>query len=99
MGADVGNPGIVTVQAIRSAKNILIICFVYIALTVPLLTFAVLRHVIYSERITRVFSFSAACLYSCNSFMNSFLYLVLYRLMRKKIVRMFTDMRDCLRRD
>ena len=99
MGADVGNPGLVTVQAIRSAKNILIICFVYIALIVPLLTFAVLRHAIYSERITRVFSFSAAWLYNCNSFMNSLLYLVLYRSVRKKIVRMFTNMRDCLRRD
>ena len=93
------NTGLVTVQTIRSAKNILIICFVSIALSVPLLSFAVLRHAIYSQQIARVFSFSAAWLFSCNSFMNSFLYLVLHRSVRKKIVRMFTDMRDCLRRD
>ena len=93
------NTGLVTLQTIRSAKNILIICFVSIALNIPLLTFAVLRHAIYNQQIARVFSFSAAWLYNCNSFMNSFLYLILYRSVRKKIVRMFTDMRDCLRRD
>ncbi|KAI0227670.1 hypothetical protein LSAT2_021827 [Lamellibrachia satsuma] len=93
------NTGLVTLQTIRSAKNILIICFVSIALNVPLLTFAVLRHAIYSQQIARVFSFIAVWLYNCNSFMNSFLYLILYRSVRKKIVRMFTDMRDCLRRD
>ena len=92
------NTGLVTLQTIRSAKNILIICFVSIALNFPLLTFAVLRHATYNQQIARVFSFSAAWLYNCNSFMNSFLYLILYRSVRKKIVRMFTDMRDYLRR-
>ena len=104
MGTRVGdndavNPGLVTVQAIRSAKNILIICFVSLALNVPLLTFAVLRHAIHDERITSVFRFGAMWIYICNSFMNSFLYLVLYRSVRKKIVCMFTDMRDFIRCD
>ena len=73
------NTGLVTLRTIRSAKNILIICFVSIALNVPLLTFALLCHAIYSQQIARVFSFSSVWLYNCNSFMNSFLFLILYR--------------------
>ena len=91
--------GLVTVQSIRSAKNIFIICLVSIALNMPLLTFAVIRHVINNQRITDAFSFSAMWLFSCNSFMNSFLYIVLHRSVRIKLAPMFTEMRAVLRRD
>ena len=90
------NTGMITVQAIRSAKSILIICFVSLALTVPLLAFAVLKHVFGNENVTSVLSFSALWLYNSNSFMNSLLYLVLYRSVREKTMRMFSDMRDAL---
>ena len=93
------NTGMITVQAIRSAKSILIICFVSVTLIVPLLAFAVLKHVIGNENVTSVLSFSALWLYNSNSFMNSLLYLVLYRSVREKTIRMFADMRNALRSD
>ena len=98
-GRDAYNTGLATVQAIRSAKNIIIICFVSMTLGVPLLTFGVLHYAAQTQSITKVFDFSAVWLYHSNSFINSVLYLVLSRLVRTKIVHMFTDMRNCLRRD
>ena len=96
---DAYNTGLATVQAIRSAKNILIICFVSMTLGVPLLTFGVLHYSVQSHPTPKVFNFSAVWLYHSNSFINSFLYLVLYSFVRKKIVHMFTNLRNCLRRD
>ena len=92
---DAYNTGLATLQAIRSAKNILIICFVSMALGVPLLTFGVLHYAAHTRVITNLFDFTAVWLYHSNSFVNSFLYLVLSRSMRAKIVRMFTDIRNC----
>ena len=95
---DAYNTGLATLQAIRSAKNILIICFVSMALGVPLLTFGVLHYAVQTQTPTKIFDFSDVWLYYSNSFINSVLYLALSRLVRKKIVHMFTDMRNCLRR-
>ena len=94
-GRDAYNTGLATLHAIRSAKNILIICFVSMALGVPLLTFGVLHYAAHTRVITNLFDFTAVWLYHSNSFVNSFLYLVLSRSMRAKIVRMFTDIRNC----
>ena len=75
-GRDAYNTGLATLQAIRSAKNILIICFVSMALGVPLLTFGVLHYAAHTRVITNLFDFTAVWLYYSISFMNSFLYLV-----------------------
>ena len=96
LGGGALNTGMITVQAIRSAKSILIICFASLTLTVPLLALAVLKHIIGNQNVTSVLSFSALWLYNSNSFMNSFLYLVLYRSIREKTIRLFADMRDAL---
>ena len=45
------NPGLVTMQAIWSAKNIIIICLVSITLTVPILAVSVFLHVMEIENI------------------------------------------------
>ena len=90
------NTSLVTVQTIRSAKNIIIICVVSIALNAPIFAFAVLRH---AYHVSEVYRFIYTWLYNSNSFMNGLLYLVLYRSVRNKIVNMFVDMRDFLRRD
>ena len=93
------NTGLVTVQTIRSAKNIIIICVVSIALNAPLFSFAVLRHAIKDYHIPEAYRFINAWLYNSNSFTNSLVYLVLYRSVRNKIVKNFVDMRDFLRMD
>ena len=45
-GRDAYNTGLATVQAIRPAKNIFIICYISMALGVPLLTFGVLHYAV-----------------------------------------------------
>ena len=94
------NPGHITVQAIRSARNILIICFMSIVLTFPLVAFAISRQGIDSNVIrVDMFSFCAIWLYNSNTFMNSFLYLVLYRSVRGKLMDMFANIRHFLSRN
>ena len=88
---DTGSAGLVTLQAIRSAKNILVICCASLIFTVPLILFALLRHTGYRLSTTLDFKFAAIWLYSCNTFMNSFLYIVLHRSLRKKTWRLFVD--------
>ena len=82
--------GMVTLKAIRSAKNVLVICFVALALTVPVYVFAVLRYILFDAQTIAVFSFVPIWLFHCNSFMNSFLYMVLHRSIRQKLRLMFT---------
>ena len=91
--------GLITMQAIWSAKNMIIICLVSVALIVPMFAVSVFLHAIKGRKHldNGLFSFGAIWLYNINSFMNSFLYIVLYRLMRKKIMHMFHDMRELLR--
>ena len=92
-------PGHVTVQAIRSARNILVICFMSMALIFPLIAFAISRHAIDNNWIRiDMFGFFAAWLYNSNSFMNSFLFLVLYRSVRGKLMDMFANIRHLLSR-
>ena len=98
-GGGVVNAGIVTVKTIHSARNILIICIVSISFYIPIFMFAVIRHAIDSQRVTEAFSFSVIWIYSCNSFMNSFLYIILHRSVRVKLACMFTEVREFIRRD
>ena len=95
IGGDSAPVNQVTVQTIRSAKNIIIICLMSMALTFPMLLLAVLLHFFGGEELAESFSFSAVWLYNSNSFMNSFLYLVLYRSVREKCMDMFANVRDC----
>ena len=97
IGGGAGSAGLVTLQAIRSGRNVLVICAVSVVLTLPLVAFALLRNTIGNHKINTVFSFSAMWLFSCNSFMNSFLYLTLYRSLRQKTRRMFINVYETFR--
>ena len=79
------NSGLVTLKAVRSARNILVICFVALALTVPLLVSAVLRFAVQGKDIVTRVGFYAVWSFQCNSFLNSFLYIVLHRTLRQKV--------------
>ena len=52
-GRDAYNTGLATVQAIRPAKNIFIICYISMALGVPLLTFGVLHYAV--QKLGRIY--------------------------------------------
>ena len=89
--AGIGSAGLVTLRAIRSARNVLIICSVSMILTIPLIVFVLMRHTGHGKTITRDFKFVAIWLFSCNTFMNSFLYIVLHRSLRRKTRLLFID--------
>jgi len=83
----IGNTSFVTIQAIRSSRNVLVICVVSLILDTPLIVFAVLD-TLTGTHIPHVFSFVSAWLFQSNTFMNSLLYLVLFKRVRKKVVHM-----------
>ena len=88
-----GGAALVTLHAINSAKVVLIICLVSVLLALPMLATAVLRHATEFNRLEQTIGFSSVWIFSSNTFMNSFLYIVLYRSVRKKtkimIIRLY----------
>lgn len=98
-GAD-GSAVFVTMKAIRAAKNILIICLMMVLLTLPVVVvvwlFRVAKH---QNQLLTVFGFIAVWLFNCNSFMNSFLYIVLFRTVRNKTKHMLMAMHQYIRCD
>ena len=87
----IGNSGFVTDQAIRSSKTIIIICAASILLMTPSLVFSIIRNVT-NAPIQDNFGFICIWMFEWNTFVNSMLYLFLYRSVRKKIGRMFGAM-------
>ena len=78
-----GNTGFVTFQAIRSSSNMFIIYVVSLILDTPIIVFALLD-TLTGTHIPHVFSFVSAWLFQTNTFINSLLYLVLFKCVRKK---------------
>ena len=85
--SSIGNTGFVTVQAIRSSKNIIIICVISLLLNIPLLTFTVLRNVT-DRPIPDAFAFTSIWVFESNTFVNSLLYLLLFKSVRQKVAYM-----------
>ena len=83
-----GSSRLVTLKAIRSARNVLVICFVAIALTAPVFIVWILRSTLH-RRVATAVTFTATWLFNCNAFMNSSLYLTLFRSMRHKTTLTF----------
>ena len=94
LGSGAVESGLLTLKVIHSAKNVLVICFVALALTVPVYVFAVLRYILFDAQTVGVFSFVPIWLFHCNSWMNSFLHMVLHRSIRHKLRLMFTILFD-----
>ena len=92
--------GLVTLKAIRAAKNVLIICFVTLLLTLPIIVVGALFR-LHGNQDQQLFywGFGVMWLFNCNSFMNSLLYLVVFRAVRNKTKRMLTVTYKYLRCD
>ena len=84
-----GNAGFVTAQAMRSSKNVIIICVMSLALNIPLLVFFVIRNTT-NIVLPDVFIFIAIWIFQSNTFVNSLLYLFLYRSVRRKTAQMIS---------
>ena len=84
-----GTTGQVTLQAVRSARNILLICFASFSLTVPVVLQGSLTFAGYG--MPHILRFASIWLFGCNTFTNSMLYVVLHSSLRKKTRLMFVD--------
>ena len=75
----VGNIPSLTSKSIRSGRNILIICLAYVVLTIPVAIYLTAASVGEADDVPPSFQFVAVWIVFCNSFVNSFLYLFLFR--------------------
>ena len=87
---NMGNAIFVTVQAMRSAKNAIIICVMSVALNIPFLVFFIIRSITTNYVPSEMFSFAAMWIFESNSFVNSLLYLFLYRSVKRKTAQMLS---------
>ena len=90
-GSGSGQSGTVTGQAIRSSVNILVICVVSIVLSTPLFIFQIL----FSTNHTTFpvgFPFAAIWLMQLNTILDSLLYLLMFRSVRKKTGKMLREL-------
>ena len=86
--SSIGKTGFVTVQAIRSSRNVIIICVVSLVLNTPVFAFIVLRFLT-AYHIPYVFRFVSMWLFESNTFVNSLLYLLLFKSVQRKVFHMF----------
>jgi len=89
--------GTVTMTAVRSARNILVICFVALALAIPLSVHVVMLFGFnIRDQKPPLFSFMAIWLYLCNTIFNSVLYMALHRSVRRKLRMLLVDVYGCV---
>ncbi|KAK2193191.1 hypothetical protein NP493_14g07019 [Ridgeia piscesae] len=96
VGNNTGNTGFVTAQAIRSSKNVIVICIVSLLLNSGPLAYGVLDN-ISSTPLPDVFNFVNLWIFESNTFVNSLLYLILFKSVRQKVVHMLYKILVCIR--
>ena len=87
-----GNISSLTMKSIRSGRNVLIMCSVYVALPIPFAVFVIADGIGQLNRLPHWYPFIAIWINVCNTSVNSLIYLVLFRNVRSKTVAMFTTM-------
>jgi len=96
IGGQVGTGGhssSLTLQSVRSGRNVLLVCLGVLVLSVPIITLVLLGYTggpIHS--VSETFVFAAVWLAMSNSFVNSLLYLILFRSVRKKTKTLLREM-------
>ena len=83
-----GNTYSLTLKTIRSGKNILLICLAFLILTLPIGFYLIALILEFQDKLPSSFPFLANWIFVCNSSVNSFLYLVLFRSVRIKTAEM-----------
>ena len=86
-----GNTSSLTLKTIRSGRNILLICLAFVILTLPLGFYIIALIVEFQDKLPSSFPFVANCIFVCNSSVNSLLYLVLFRSVRRKTAEMLSN--------
>ena len=91
----VGNIPSLTSKSIRSGRNVLIICLAFIILTIPEVVYATAAILGKETEFSPWFKFIAAWTVFCNSFINSLIYLFIFRYVRRKAIQMFKEACKC----
>ena len=79
-------------HSFRSGKNVLVICVVVLILTLPSAISLTMISIEGEEHMPNWYKFAATWIFMSNYTSNSFLYLVLFRSVRKKTKEMFSEM-------
>ena len=80
-----------TFKAIRSGRNVLIVCLAFIVLTIPFCVFAALSAFGMTKHWSHMYKFTATLIVFSSSFINSFIYIVLFRSVRAKRAEMLRN--------
>ena len=91
----VGTIPSMTLKSIRSGKNVLIVCLAFVVLTIPYDVQAILGVFELNECMPLWYMFAATWMFACNTFINSMIYLVVFRSVRKRTVEMFRAVCQC----
>ena len=92
MNSIAGNYQSLTLHSIRSGKNVLVICFVLLILTLPVVI-PMTVIVIDKAHVVPVWcKFLATWVYMCNYSANSLIYLTIFRSVRKKTYHMISEL-------
>ena len=83
-----------TLMSIRSGRNVIIICAVTVILTIPVITYGAALSISDGIGLWPSFGFVTTWIASCNTFVNSLLYLFLFRSVRTKAATMFGEVFD-----
>ena len=80
-----------TLMTIRSGRNVLIMCAVTVILTIPAITYGAATSIFDVIVLWPSFGFTATWIAICNTFVNSLLYLFLFRLVRTQAAAMYSE--------
>ena len=84
-----------TMKSIRSGRNVLIVCLALVVLTIPYFVTTIMTLVESSDGLPSWFRFGVTWMCVSNTFINSLIYLVVFRSVRDKTVEMFRAMCYC----
>ena len=87
-----GNNASLTLQSIRSDRNVILVCLGIRMLTIPIVAILLTRFTGVITDPYPSFVFAAVWLAMCNSFLNSLLYLILFRGVREKAASLFKEL-------
>ena len=80
-----------TSKSIRSGKNVFIICLTDVVLAIPVNVY-ITGIIVGKENVfTPYFKFLAAWIFFSSTFINSFLYIIVFRAVRRKTITMFKE--------
>ena len=77
-----------TFKSIRSGRNVLVICLAFLILIIPGIVYAAMYTFELDNHLPSSYKFTATWILLCNSFVNSLMYIILFRSVRDKTVQM-----------